>query len=222
MDFFNKSKIRARILTLFFSNENSEFYLSDIAKRAGTSGGTCQRELEKLTKMGVLEKYKKYNLSFYKTNSSSPYFREIKALFNKTIGIPGIIKKTLTEIEGIEFAFIFGSYARSGANEGDGFHSRSNASTRDSINSESDIDLFIVGNPSELALLQKIKEAEELIGREIDYSIYSLTEFEKGLKSNPFVKETVKNFILLKGNEDEFKGLLRKTGSRRTFKKAKS
>jgi len=205
MDFFNKSKIRARILTLFFSlDESSDFYLSDIAKRIGTSGGTCQRELEKLVKIGVLEKYKKYNLSFYKTDPSSPYFKEIKGLFGKTIGVPGVIRNILAGVAEIGFAFIFGSYARGGTN------------------SESDIDLFIVGEPPELTLIKKIKEAEELVGREIDYSIYSLTEFEKGLKSNPFIKETVKNFILLKGEEDEFKRLFGKTGSRRASKKTKN
>lgn len=192
MDFFNKSKIRAKILSLFFLNKNSEFYLSEIARKVETSGGTCQRELNRLIKIGVLEKFKKYNLTFYKLNPSSPYSKELKSLFNKTLGIPEILKESISDFSEILFAFIFGSYAKN------------------TIGPESDIDLFLIGNPDESSLLKNIRRSEGLIGREVNYSIYSLLEFKKGLKSNSFIKETVKNFILLKGDENGFKKLLGK------------
>jgi len=194
MDFFNKSKIRAKILSLFFLNGNSRFYLSEIARKVGTSGGTCRRELERLIKIGVLEKFKKYNLVFYELNSCSPYSKELKGLFNKTLGIPEILKGSIANFDKVLFAFIFGSYASAG------------------VGPESDIDIFLIGEIDESSLLKNLRKSEELVGREIDYSIYSLLEFKKGLKSNSFIKETVKNFILLKGDENEFKRLLGKFG----------
>lgn len=204
MDIFSKSKIRARLFSLFFLSKDGEFYLSEIARKIGTSGGTCQRELEKLINLGIVSKYKKYNLVFYKADSSSPCFREMESLFNKSSGLPNVVASALKNIQGIQFSFIFGSYVKK------------------NLNSDSDIDLFIVGTLDEKVLLKNLRETEKLIGREIDYSIYSLAEFKKGVRSNAFIKDTLKNYILILGDKNEFKGILGKIGRGRAAQRAES
>jgi DNA-binding MarR family transcriptional regulator len=60
-----KSKIRQRMILLFLYNQNKEFYLSEIAKIAGTSPGTTQRELNRLLDNDFIIFKKKANLSIY-------------------------------------------------------------------------------------------------------------------------------------------------------------
>lgn len=82
----------------------------------------------------------------------------------KTVGAAGLLKEILSKFEGIEVAFIYGSLAR--------------AEERP----ESDIDLLIVGRIDEDALVTEIKKAEDLLKREINYVIFSRSEFEKKRK----------------------------------------
>jgi predicted nucleotidyltransferase len=71
--------------------------------------------------------------------------------------------------------------------------------------SDSDIDLMVVGkvSPKELAL--PLRGARELLGREINPTVYTPAEFDKKRAANdPFLKQVLdkpKLFVL--GNKDE-------------------
>lgn len=186
-----KSKIRQGILKLFFSNKNKEFYLSEIAKIMNVSRGTTQREAEKLEKIGILKSEKKNNLRYFILNRQDPLFEEWESIIRKTIGIETELEKVLQKIGRIRFAFIFGSYAK-----GD-------------FKSDSDIDLFIVGNPDEDIVISKIKKIEKEINREINYHIYSEKEFQKRIKTDSFLQNITKKYILLTKNKNEFETISR-------------
>ena len=190
-DLIFKSKIRKEILRLLFSYSGREFYLSEIAKKIHASVGNCQRELDKLVKSNILISQKKNNLKMYFVDKKNPFYKDLKNIIDKTIGIEGEIKKTIKKISGIEFAFIFGSYSKN-----------------DFLNS-SDIDLFIIGEINENKFLTRIRLLEEKFNREINYHLYSKNEFKKKFKSNSFLQNIIKNYILLTDNQDEFKKLFK-------------
>ena len=190
-DLIFKSKIRKEILRLLFSCSGREFYLSEIAKKIHASVGNCQRELDKLVKSNILISQKKNNLKMYFVDKKNPFYKDLKNIIDKTIGIEGEIKKTIKKISGIEFAFIFGSYSKN-----------------DFLNS-SDIDLFIIGEINENKFLTRIRLLEEKFNREINYHLYSKNEFKKKFKSNSFLQNIIKNYILLTDNQDEFKKLFK-------------
>jgi len=190
-DLIFKSKIRKEILRLLFSYSGREFYLSEIAKKIHASVGNCQRELDKLVKSNILISQKKNNLKMYFVDKKNPFYKDLKNIIDKTIGIEGEIKKTIKKISGIEFAFIFGSYSKN-----------------DFLNS-SDIDLFIIGEINENKFLIRIRLLEEKFNREINYHLYSKNEFKKKFKSNSFLQNIIKNYILLTDNQDEFKKLFK-------------
>jgi predicted nucleotidyltransferase len=71
--------------------------------------------------------------------------------------------------------------------------------------SDSDIDLMIVGqvSPTELAL--PLRRARELLGREINPTAYTSAEFDKKRAANdPFLKQVLdKPRLFVLGNKDE-------------------
>jgi len=189
-----KSKIRQKILIRFFADETRKFYINEMARLVGTSQGTCRRELNKLADMGLLVSSRTGNLQFYEINKKYPLYNEFRTIIQKTIGIEGILKERLQGLKGVTFAFIFGSYVK---NE---------------FKPESDIDIVIIGTISEPRLLKVIRDVEGTIGREINYHIYSLKEFKTKLRTNSFIRYVIKSYIIVAGDNGDFKSVLEETG----------
>ena len=191
IDFLTKSKIRQRIILLFLYNQNKEFYLSEIAKKVGTSAGTAQRELNRLLDNDFISFKKRANLSIYSLNNRYSLLKEIEAIVQKTFGIEVQLKNELSRFDNLEYAFIFGSYARGG------------------FKSDSDIDIFLIGNAGEVEIVEVVQKIEEIISREINYHFTSKREFLDRSKERFFYKEIIKDYTWLIGDEDEFKKLIK-------------
>ncbi len=186
-----KSKIRQRILVRFFADESRRFYINEMARLVGTTQGTCRRELNKLVDMGLLMTSREGNLQFYLVNKKNPLYEEFKKIVQKTIGIEALLKDALQRVAGINFAFVFGSYVK---NE---------------FKPESDIDMAIVGDVKEELLMKVLKSIEKTIGREINYHLYAGKEFKEKIKANSFVRNIIKDYIMVAGDEREFRKLLK-------------
>jgi len=197
MDIINslfKSKIRRKILTCFFADENRKYYINELARLIDTSQGTCRRELNKLAGIGIFKTLRTGNLLYYSIDKKSLFYKEFRSIIGKTLGIEIRLKNSLKKIEGIDFAFIFGSYAKR------------------QLTPASDIDLVIVGRIKEEKLSDTLKKEERIISREINYHIYSKSEFKSKMENkNSFIKNILKNYILILGDDDDFKQLLEKT-----------
>ena len=189
VDILFKSKIRQKILSRFFANEGRRFYINEMARLVNTTQGTCRRELNKLVDMGVLTTSKEGNLLYYQVNKQAPFYREFSAIIQKTIGIEAKLKSLLQGFKGISYAFIFGSYAKR------------------EFKPESDIDVVIIGIIEEDRLIRVFKDVEKAIGREINYHIYTEKEFKNKLRTDSFIKNIIKNHIIIKGDEIAFREL---------------
>ncbi len=195
MDIINilfKSKIRQKILVRFFADESKKFYINEMARLVNTTQGTCRRELNKLFDIGMLTTLREGNLQYYRVNKQFPLYREFSAIIQKTMGIEAKLKSSLQELKGISYAFIFGSYAKK------------------EIKPESDIDIVIIGTIKEKSLVRVFRDVEKVIGREINSHIYTESEFKNKLKTNSFIKNIIKDYIMVKGDENKFRKLLKK------------
>jgi predicted nucleotidyltransferase len=182
-----KSAIRRKIILLFVYNQRKEFYLSEIARRVKTTPGTAQRELNRLLAMDLIAFQKRGNLNLYKLNGHYTLLREIEAIVRKTYGAEVELNKELSKFKGISFAFLFGSYAKG------------------SMKSDSDIDLFIVGDPAEDDVYRAVRKVEDLVGKEINYHIAGEAEFAQKSKTRSFMKDIVAKPLMLLGKEDELR-----------------
>ena len=194
LDLITKSKTRQNILKLLFANPENEFYLSEIAKKTKASVGNCQRELDKMVRLGILKSDRRNNLIFYSVNRQSPISDEFSKIISKTIGLEGELRSLIKKISGIKFAFIFGSYLRK------------------DFSANSDVDLFLVGRIKETVLIKAIRLLESAVGREINYHLYSEADFKSNLKTSSFLRNIVKDALLLTDNKNEFEKLLARFG----------
>jgi predicted nucleotidyltransferase len=187
IDFLGKSRIRQAIILLFIYNPKKEYHLSEVARAVGTSPGTAQREVNRLLKNDFILFRKKANLNIYCLNTRFTILEEVRSIVRKTIGIEVDLRRELNRVGGIDYAFLFGSYAKKG------------------LKSDSDIDLYVIGDPQEDKLFRVIQKAEARIGREINYHLAGEEEFFKKRKSNYFLKEITEACLLIVGDGNEFK-----------------
>jgi len=201
-----KSAARRKILSLFFANEENDFYVRELEKLIGVSAGNVRREILYLMNMGLFTTSNRGNLVLYKLNKICPYYKELKTILATELGIPAKIKEKLSNIKGIKSAFIYGSYING------------------TFNKKSDIDVLIIGDPSKDLLLHKISELEKELQREIDYQVYTPEMLKlKGPEGNPFIKEVLSSPKIVLIGEKNGRDLANKhLVERRKNKKTKS
>lgn len=185
--YVTKSKIRQSLLALFFTNPNQKYYLRGLQRMLGYSAGSIRRELLRFQNDGLFTTERVGNLMFYSLNTDHPLFGEIKSIVAKTVGVEGSIKKALSFIKKINMAFIYGSFA---ANK---------------EKTSSDIDIMIIGDPDTSLLNEQIVKLEKVLSREINPTIYSLSEYlSKRKNKSGFIKDLLENpKIMLIGKEDD-------------------
>lgn len=180
--------VSGKILKLFFLDPDKEYYLRKIAAHLGQEPGVFQYNLDKLVKEGILADERKGNLRYFRLNKNYPLYEEIKKIVSKTLGIEAKLKELVSSFNGIECAFIFGSIAKN------------------TENSSSDIDLMLIGNADQDVLTNKITEAENELGREINYHLFGKDEITGKVKNkNDFLLNIFNNPIIkLKGACDGY------------------
>ena len=155
-------KTRQGILAATLVQPEKVWYVSELARRMGVPSSSLQRELQELTNAGILKSYRQGRMVYYRANSDSPLFPELRGLLLKTSGLVDVLRDALKPVAGrITLAFVYGSIASS------------------QERSESDVDLMVIGSvsPSDLAL--PLRTAREQLGREINPTVYSVTEFKR-------------------------------------------
>jgi len=190
---------RGAILALLYGHPDLSFYTRQIARKVDISVGAVQRELENLSKVGLVVRNSVGSQIFYRANRDAPIFREMQALVNKTIGIFSALRSALHPLaKRILVAFVYGSVAR------------------EEETAQSDVDLMVVGKATLDDVLSSLAAAEKSTGRPINPTAYSVAEFRSKLASEShFLTAALKGQkVFLLGNEDE----LRKVGGVRLAK----
>ncbi|MGD2248761.1 MAG: nucleotidyltransferase domain-containing protein [Candidatus Methanofastidiosia archaeon] len=171
-------------------NSNREFHLREIARKIDITPTYVKKELKNLQKLNLIVTSKKGNLSLFQINRDSIIFDELKSIFIKIEYFGELLKKSLKELK-IDFGFIFGSFAK-------GIE-----------NTESDIDLFVVGEVDENDLLTIIQEIERQTKREINYIVWKKADLMERAKKHHLLNEIAKNpVIMLVGDENEFRKII--------------
>jgi len=188
------SKLRVDLLSLFFGRPDEEFYVREIEKILQEDVGNISRELKNLEGIGLLVSRKKGNLKYYLLDRKFPLYDELRSIILKTRGAVGVLQGVLSGVKGVEFAFIFGSFAT-------GMET-----------ARSDIDLMVIGKVSLDRLIKILREPEEILGRESNPSLFERREIEKRLQDKePFISRVMREpKIMLIGDEDGLRKLAEK------------
>jgi len=183
------SKTKRQIMSLLFGNPDKSFYANEIVRFAGVGIGGVQRELEKLSRVGLLTIEHLGNQKHYRANKKSPIFEELRGIVQKTFGLADVLKDTLSGFHSrVKIAFIYGSIAK------------------ETDRSGSDVDVMIISDQlSYPEVLEAFSVIEAKLGRPVNPTIYKTEEFQKKIASdNSFVTRVMKQpKIFLIGSEDD-------------------
>jgi DNA-binding transcriptional ArsR family regulator len=160
-------KTRQGILAATLVQPQKAWFVSELARRMEVPSSSLQRELQDLTQAGILKSHRQGRMVYYQANTDSPLFADLRGLLLKTVGLVDVLADALKPLASkLVLAFVYGSIA-SGQEQ-----------------SESDIDLMIVGSASPSALALPLRRAREVLGREINPTVYSTAEFTKKRTAN--------------------------------------
>jgi predicted nucleotidyltransferase len=185
------SKVRQNVLRLFFVTPDRDFYTNEVIRLTDSGTGAVQRELNYLTKAGLLSIKRVGNQCRYQANSHSPFFFEIRSIVVKSFGLVDLIRAALSPLHNkIELAFIYGSVAKQTDTQ------------------RSDIDLLIMGSDLVYGdIFGYLESVEQSLGRKISPSFYTVEDWLRKVKQqNHFVTSIIKESkLFVIGTEDEFK-----------------
>jgi predicted nucleotidyltransferase len=159
------SRIRAKIFGWLFTHPGESYFVRQMATILREDPTNVSREMARLEDLGILKSSRNGNLKHFQTNQECPFSNELKGLVLKTAGVAGRIRTSLERLAGIEFAFLYGSYAK-GEEKPD-----------------SDVDLLIIGDVNMDRLDSSLGKLEKMLGREISYVLYSREEFKSKRKA---------------------------------------
>ncbi|MDP7079001.1 MAG: nucleotidyltransferase domain-containing protein [Candidatus Undinarchaeales archaeon] len=168
------SRTRTRVLSLLLLSPDTPLHVRELARRSDVNINAVRRELARLLRAGIVRSSSKGNLLLYEADPSSPIFDELRSMFLKTEGLVGALAKTLSGMDGIEKAFVFGSFA---SNE---------------VTLQSDVDLIVVGSVDEDRLMHAARELKERFSREVNYILLSSEEYDRRRsEGDPFVSNVL-------------------------------
>jgi len=181
-------EIRIRILGATLLRPEKSWFLSELAAFLGTRPSSLQREVESLSQAGILRQWRDGRRLYVKAEQDSPVFQDLVHLLEKTVGIVPTLQDEFSHLAGrIQFAFIYGSVASS------------------QEQTESDIDLMVVGEVGLADLTSTLRSAERRLGRAVNPTVYSSEEFRRKLRKHDHFLTSILNGhkLFIEGDEDE-------------------
>ncbi len=157
------SSTQRRVLGLFFGHPDRSFFATEVVDKVKSGTGAVQRELKKLEHSGLVTVKRVGNQKHYQANPDSPVYEELRGLVVKTVGIVGPLEDAIRTLKPTPaLALVYGSVAK------------------DEFDSKSDVDVLVVSDDLTLeSVLAAFAPAEQLIGRRVNPTLYSLGEYRE-------------------------------------------
>lgn len=179
------------VLGILYAHPERSFYTKEILRLTGMGVATIKRELDRMVAAGILTMIKLGNQHHYQADPVCPIYNELLSIVRKTFGIADVLGDALEPISGsICFSFVYGSIAKS------------------KDNAKSDIDLMVIGRDlSYTMLMDLLLPVEKKLGRVINPTVYTLTDFKAKLnENNSFVTRVMEQEkIVVMGSDDDIR-----------------
>jgi uncharacterized protein len=105
--------VRQGVLSATLTRPEKWWYLSELAGFLHTRPSSLQRELRSLEQSGILQQRKDGRRTYFKPETRSPIYRELRGIFEKTVGLIPSLRVALAPLaDKVACAFVYGSIAR--------------------------------------------------------------------------------------------------------------
>ncbi len=173
-----RSDGQARLLSAVLLG-GDELSLTDLAKRADLAYPTAHREVARLLRAGILVERHVGRTRLISGNADSPLTTPLRQILAVVSGPVVLLAQELGHIDGIESAFLYGSFAaRLRGVDGPSPH---------------DIDVMVVGAPDVDAVYEACTRVEAVVYRPVNPTILRPSEFNEAsgfldtVRSGPIV-----------------------------------
>jgi len=182
------SKVRIKILELFFSNTKELYHVRGIVREITEEINAVRRELDKLEKDGVLRKEPRGNRIYYSVRPEYPFFGDLVAIVSKTMGLGKELIENRNKIGKVSFIMFSGKFVRVKDRKRD-----------------DDVDILIVGEVVLPELAALIRKEESKRGKEINYTVMSREELEfRKKRRDPFLQGILAGSrVMIVGDEED-------------------
>jgi hypothetical protein len=181
------SKVRVKLLQLFFDNPNELYYVRQLVRKTGEEINAVRRELEHQEKAGLLKKEPRGNRLYYWLDKSNSYYDDLASMMAKNVGLGKEILKNRNKLGKIAYVLFSGKFVK-------------RISRR-----EDEVDLLIVGEVvmPELAALVRAEEARR--EQEINYTVMTSQEFAfRKQRRDPFLLSILTSSrVMIIGDEEK-------------------
>lgn len=169
------------VLRTLLLHRGGSFHQRELARLVGAGLRSVQAETKRLEGMGLVSSVRSGNRRTYSIDWGHPAADDLRRLFVRSFAVPEVLADALAPLGGvIDVAFVYGSIARG------------------EETAASDIDLMLVGDVNGVQLAAVLEDAERLIGRTVNASVYSTTEFESKLRQqNHFLSSVLGGPIVI-------------------------
>lgn len=160
-----RSRLQAEVLTLAMLNPGREWSLTELASRVGASVSSVQREITRAEEAGVVSSRRLGNVRLVKA-ADSPLTPSLTELLLRSFGPRQVMAEELQGVEGIDRAFLFGSWAARYEGE--------------TGRPPADLDVLVIGAPDRDELDDAAQRAESRLAREVNVTIRSPAWWREG------------------------------------------
>ncbi len=156
-----RSEAQARLLALLLLDPERRWPGPELQRRLEIAEPTFRREIGRLVDAGLVAAESLGRTKLYAAAIDSPLYEPLRELVERTFGVETELARALADVDGVEAAAIFGSWAE------------------EKLGPTSDIDLLVIGDAEFDKVSEAVRPAEELAGREIHLVVYGRDEFEE-------------------------------------------
>ncbi|WP_284534150.1 ArsR family transcriptional regulator [Nocardioides sp. T2.26MG-1] len=169
------------MLALTYLNPDREFSVTDMASHAGASVKTVAHEVERLVQTGLLTDRRMGTSRLVRSVRDSVLTRPLTDLLAVTYGPLPVLTDALSGVEGVEQAYIYGSWAARYMDEAGAV--------------PGDVDVLVIGDADLDDLDELAREAETVLRREVNIRRLRRSAWETGqdafvstIRSRPLVE----------------------------------
>jgi DNA-binding transcriptional ArsR family regulator len=181
------SRVRVRIMELFFQQPQEMFFVREITRQTREEINAVRRELDRMLAAGILKSEERGNRLYYYLNKQYLYYPELMRMIAKSSGLGLKLFKLRRKLGNVAYIMFSGPFVQKTAKRHD------------------EVDILVIGEIVLAELEAVMKEEEQKIGHEINYTVLPLDEFEfRKQRRDPFLMEVLYGTrIMIVGSEEE-------------------
>lgn len=182
------SKVRIKILELFFSNTSEMYHVRGIVREAREEINAVRRELARLENAGILKNESRGNRLYYWLRTDYPFFGDLISMVAKSTGLGGKIIENRKKVGKMSFVMFSGAFVR-----------------RKERKRDNDVDILVVGDIVLPELANLIREEESKREQEVNYTVMSRDEYEfRKKRRDPFLLGILyRSRVMIIGDEED-------------------